>query len=133
MSTESYLKRVVGEQTLVEAGIWPQAAARLARAGFTDLRKIAAATRDDLLAIRGVNLKTVERCEEILGHGLPWPTAYWREKGFAPDFAKILCRAGIDSLEALGKQSFKDLRALGLGPLRIRQCEAALGRLLDEG
>lgn len=133
MNTESYVKRVPGAQTLVEAGIRPQAAVRLARAGFTSLEKIAAATRDDLLAIHGVNLMTVEQCERALGHGLPWPTAFWREKGFAPDFAGILCKAGIDSLEALGKRSFKDLRALGLGPLRIRQCEAALGRLLDEG
>ncbi|MES1245718.1 MAG: helix-hairpin-helix domain-containing protein [Acidobacteriota bacterium] len=122
-----------GAQTLVDAGIRAQAAVRLARAGFTSLEKIAAVTRDDLLAVYGVSLRTVEQCERALGHDLPWPTAFWREKGFAPDFARILCKGGIDSLEALGKRSFKELRALGLGPLRIRQCEAVLGRLLDEG
>jgi hypothetical protein len=128
-----YLRRDPRARPLVEAGLWPTAALRLVRAGYTSLEKLAAATRDDLLAIRGVNLKTVEACERLLGHPLPWPTAYWTGRGLLPYIARTLCRAGIDSLEALGKLSFKDMRALGIGVSHIRKCEELLGRPFDDG
>jgi hypothetical protein len=128
----SYLKRDPGARPLVEAGLRPIAAVRLARAGYTSLEKLAGATRDDLLAIRGVSLGTVEACERLLGHPLPWPTAYWTGRGLPTNLARRLCRAGIDSLEALGKLSFKDMRALGIGLANIRKCEVLLGRH-DEG
>jgi len=130
--SEHYLERIEGARDLVNAGIWPQAAVRLARAGFTSLEKIGAATRDDLLAVYGVHLRTIEECEAILGRKLPWPTAYWRERGLPTKVAKLFHKKGIDSLEALGRMSFKDLRALGLGVESIRKCEQVLGRMLRD-
>jgi hypothetical protein len=35
--------------------------------------------------------------------------------------------------EDLGKQSFKDLRALGVGVGSIRKCEKLLGRFFTDG
>lgn len=130
MTEDSYRKRV-GAQPLLDAGIRPQAALRLARAGFTSLEKIGAATREDLLAVYGVNLITIEECEEVVGHELPWPTAFWRGKGLSPKIARLLHRAGINTLEDLGKRSFKDLRALGVGVASIRKCEQLLGRFFE--
>jgi Helix-hairpin-helix domain len=132
MTEDSYRKRV-GAQPLMDAGIRPQAALRLARAGFTSVEKIATATREDLLAVYGVNLLTIEDCEKIIGHELPWPTAFWRSKGLSPRMARLLHRAGIATLEDLGKRSFKDLRALGVGVASIRKCEKLLGRFFEGG
>lgn len=131
--SEHYLERIEGARDLVNAGIRQQAAVRLARAGFTSLEKIGAVTRDDLLAVLGVNLRTIEECEAILGRKLPWPTAYWREQGLPTKLARLLHKSGIDSLETLGRMSFKDLRALGLGVESIRRCEQMLGRFLQDG
>lgn len=132
MTEDSYWNRV-GAQPLVDAGIRPQAALRLARAGYKSVEMIGAATRDDLLAIYGVHLVTIEECERVVGHALPWPTAYWRRRGLSPRMAQLLHRAGIDTLEELGKRSEKDLRALGVGMANIRKCEKLLGRFLLDG
>lgn len=124
----SYMKQVQGAQALFEAGLRHQAAVRLARAGFTSLEKIAAATRDDLLAVNGVSLATVQDCERLIGRTLPWPSRYWLDKGLSPRLAKLFVKSGIDSLDALGRKSLKDMRSLHLGWGSIRQCEVLLGR-----
>src|SRR5215218_6496168 len=100
MKMRTYLDRVPEAGKLVEAGMRPTAAVRLARAGYTSLEKLAAATRDELLAIHGVSLGTVEECERLLGHPLPSPLAYWRGQGLNTHLAKVLCKARIESVEA---------------------------------
>lgn len=133
MKRESCWQRVPEARWLVEGGVNPIAAVRLARAGFTSREKLAAATREDLLLIRGVSRVTVEECERLLGRPLPWLTRYWCEMGLSPGLALTFCHAGIDSLEALGRQSFKGLRALGMGVASIRKCEKLLGRFFADG
>jgi hypothetical protein len=133
MERKSCWQRVPEARWLVEGGINPVAAVRLARAGFTSREKLAAATREELFLIRGVSKTTVEECERLLGHPLPWLTRYWREKGLSPGLALTFCHAGIESLETLGGQSFKSLRALGVGVVNIRKCEKLLGRFFTDG
>jgi hypothetical protein len=128
MRVRTYLDRVPEAGKLVEAGLRPTAAVRLARAGYTSLEKLAAATRDELLAIHGVSLGTVEACERLIGHPLPSPFGYWREQGLPSHLARVLCRAKIESVEALARLSYKEKRALGIGVVGMRECDAVLER-----
>ncbi len=127
----TFLERMPQARIWVEAGIIPCCAARLVKAGVTSTTALAHASREDLLAIRGIDERTLEKCEELLGRPLRSITAYWREKGLPLPFANALLRAGIESVKALAALSREDLlRIPGLGSRGLQLCEELLGRPL---
>jgi Helix-hairpin-helix domain len=116
---------------LVEAGISLAAAAKLVRAGYTSFETLAGASREDLLSVPGISTGTLDKLEVHLGHPLRSPTAYWREKGLPATYAIKLGNARIESVEALGRMSRKEIQALGIGNVGVWKCEGLLGRSLD--
>jgi hypothetical protein len=129
-STEppALLDRLPQARIWIEAGISLACAGRLVRAGYTSLEDLGGASREDLLAVGGIGDGTMEKLEGLLGHPLPSPSSFWREKGMPPRVATALAYAGIDSLEALGKLSREELLALRIRRPGLEQCEALLGR-----
>lgn len=125
----TFLERVPQARIWVEAGIIPSCAARLVRAGITDLEALARASREDLLGIRGIKKGTLEKCEKLLGRPLPSVSAYWREKGLPQQLANSLRKAGIESIEILAAMSREELLNIhGIGDRGLECCEALLGR-----
>ncbi len=98
----------------VEAGVGLGPAGKLVRAGFPGLESLAEASRDDLLAIPGVGILTVEICERLLGRRLPSLIGDWQARGFSPKGAAVLAEAGIDSLEALARLTDEEIGAIAL-------------------
>jgi hypothetical protein len=115
----------------IKAGIRPSCAARLVKAGITDLATLALHSREEVLGIPGVHKATLKVCEKLLGYPLPSIYAYWHERGFPPKLAKILHKAGIESTEDLSALCREELIwFLGINPRSVELCEALLGRPL---
>jgi predicted flap endonuclease-1-like 5' DNA nuclease len=128
-AARTFLERVPQARVWIEAGIIPCCAARLVRAGITDIAALARASREDLLGIRGIEKATLEKCERLLGRPLPSISAYWREKGLPPQLANALLRAGVHSIETLAAMSREDLLGIhGIGDRGLQHCEELLGR-----
>jgi hypothetical protein len=129
-STEppALLDRLPQARIWIEAGISLACAGKLVRAGYASLEDLDGASREDLLAVGGIGAGTLEKLEQLLGHPLPSPSSVWLEKGLPPRVATALGKAGIDSLEALGKLSREELLALGVRRPGLERCEALLGR-----
>ena len=126
-------------------GLVPQSANALAGAGYCGLLDLANATREQLLAIRGVGPKAVVVLEEILNRPLPrrgkprkaaptprrvWPEDVWRKRGLPPSAAVAFAVEGI-TLERLSTISREELLAIrGVGKGAIEVCELMIGHKL---
>jgi len=116
----------------LKRGLHPKAARELAQAGYRTLEDLAGRTREDLAAIPGVGTRTLGRLEELLGSLIPSRRGDWAKRGLPPNVSNALDRAGIDSLEKLGRltrEQFLSIDWLGEGSLEA--CERLLGRRLD--
>jgi hypothetical protein len=123
----------------ITAGLKPQSALALARAGFLSLRDLRGLTLEDLLAIPGVGVATLAALEELLGGEarpprpsgiprLPYPEEVWRLRGLPPQAAITFAQTGmtLERLEGMTREDLLDFR--GMGPKALRACERLLGR-----
>lgn len=112
-------------------GFTKRGAAALAGAGLRTLEEAAAAGIEQLEVLRGVGWEGIRLCEELLGRPLVHRAQYWTLRGLPGRTAGYLIRAGIATLEDLGRMTKADfLSHRGLGETALRQCEAVLGRPL---
>jgi predicted flap endonuclease-1-like 5' DNA nuclease len=127
----------------VTVGLVPQSAKALAGAGYRSLPDLAAATREQLLAIPGVGPAALAVLEEVLDRPLPrrrkprlpaprkgrvWPEDVWSKRGLPPAAAVTFAMAGM-SLERLATATREELLALvGVGPASVRLCELMIGK-----
>lgn len=123
----------------ITAGLKPQSALALARAGFFSLRDLRRAAPEDLRAIPGVGAAALAVLAELLGGeaqpprpvGIPrppFPEELWRLRGLPPQAAITFAQNGLtlERLEAMTREDLLDLR--GVGHLALRACERLLGR-----
>jgi len=113
----------------------------LSEAGFLSLADLEGLTREQLRAIRGVGLSTLEVIEELLGKPLPrerksrsaparppWPEEVWRKRGLPPGAAITFTQVGM-TLERLRVISREELLGmLGVGPQAVHACERLIGK-----
>ncbi len=123
------------------AGLVPSTARALSEAGFLSLADLGGMTREQLRAIRGVGLSTLEVIEELLGKPLPrerksrstparpdWPEEVWRKRGLPPSAAITFSQVGM-SLERLGTISREELLGMfGVGRQAVHVCELLIGK-----
>lgn len=108
-----------------------RAAAGLSGAGIRSLDDLKRYSVERLLAIPGIGLEEVRRCEALLGRALSSRADYWTSRGLPGRTAGFLVRAGVESLEDLARMTRAGfLLHRGLGERALRQCEALLGRPL---
>ncbi|HWM93492.1 MAG TPA: helix-hairpin-helix domain-containing protein [Thermoanaerobaculia bacterium] len=116
----------------LKRGIHPKAARELAAAGILTLDDLAGRTREDLSAIPGMGLRSLAKLEEMLGSVIPSRKGDWEERGLPRIVANALGRAGIDSMEKLGRLTREQFLSFsGLGEGSLKACERILGRPLD--
>ncbi len=115
----------------VEAGVGLGPAGKLVRAGFPSLESLAGVSRDELLAIPGVGIVTVQLCERLLGRRLPSVIDGWQAQGFSGTAAASLAKAGIESVEALARLTDQEISAFGLRSPDRQLCQDLLGRRLQ--
>jgi DNA-directed RNA polymerase alpha subunit len=110
-------------------GLSLRAAAALSRANVHSLGHLVVLGRKRLLQILGFGPRDLQKCEELLGIGVP--LGPWQDMGLPSRIANHLDQAGIHTLERLGAMTREELLLVpGLGESALRQCEALLGRRL---
>lgn len=115
----------------LDRGLHPKAARELVKAGIRSVEDLARTAREDLTAIPGVGPGSLAQLERLRGAPLASPADYWLERGIRPQVAYALIRAGIDSIEKLGRMTREQLLSLeGVAEGALRSCEAVLGRPL---
>lgn len=116
----------------LKQGLQPRMARELAKAGFQTVEDLAGKSREELLAIAGLGEGALAKLERSLGSPIPSQAEYWVKRGLSRNFAGSLVRAGIVSVEELGRltrEQFLDFHNLAEGALYA--CERVLGRQLD--
>jgi len=114
-------------------GLPTSAAITFAQVNIT-LRRLAAMTREELLALDGVGPRALQACELLLGRPIPSRTptngvAIWLRHGIPSMAARALHQAGLHTPADLKTQTRDDLLALrGIGPLTLARLEDLLGR-----
>jgi rhodanese-related sulfurtransferase len=108
-----------------------RAAAGLRAAGIGSLKDLGHVSFEQLLAIPGVGVGEIRRCEALLGRALSRKEDYWTSRGLPGRTAGFLVGVGIETLEDLKRMTRGQFfRHRGLGERALRQCEALLGRPL---
>lgn len=116
----------------LKQGLQPRMARELAKAGFQTAEDLAGKSREELFAIPGLGEGTLAKLEQVIGSPIPSRAEYWVARGLSRNFAGSLVRAGIVSVEELGRltrEQFLDFHNLAEGALYA--CESILGRDLD--
>lgn len=121
------------------AGLRPQSALALTRAGFRSLRDLRGVSREALQAIPGVGPATLMTLEGLLGgevspprpSGIPrplLPEEVWRRRGIPSEAAITFAQLGmtLERLQVMTREELLGLRAVG--PRTLRACERLLGR-----
>ncbi len=110
-------------------GLSLRAAVALDRANVHSLGHLVILGRKRLLQIQGFGPLDLQKCEGLLGIGVP--VGPWRDLGLPSQVANHLDQAGIHTLERLGAMTREEfLFVEGLGEAALRRCEALLGRRL---
>lgn len=108
-----------------------RAAAGLRGAGIGSLEDLGRVSFEQLLAIPGIGVGEIRRCEALLGRALSRKEDYWTSRGLPSRAAGTLVSAGIETLEDLKRMTRGQFfRHRGLAERTLRQCEALLGRPL---
>lgn len=129
---ETFLGKHPETRPWLELGLMPKVALALARAGYLSLADLAGRFREELLALPGFGPGTLALLEKNLGAPLPSRIADLKGRGIPANVEHSLDRAGIRSLEALGRLTREQFLATrGLGETGLRSCEKALGRKLE--
>jgi DNA-directed RNA polymerase alpha subunit len=103
----------------------------LSQAGIGSLEDLRKASREGLLALRGIGAVALDCLEELLGRKIPSRAEYWLSRGLATGVANALVREGIHTLDDLGKLTREQLLSFrGIGYFAFRACERLLGRRL---
>jgi Helix-hairpin-helix domain len=106
----------------IQAGLIPRAAKALVEAGIRSPEDLRERCREEVLAIRGLGLGQLEKCERLLGRKLPRATDYWTANGLHLNTAKVLARAGLLSItDVEGMTREQILFIAGIGEVAIRQ------------
>lgn len=116
----------------LERGLHPKAARELVKAGIRSVEDLAGLAREDLAALPGVGDRSLAQLARLLGAPLASPVDSWLERGLRPRLAQALIRAGIDSIEKLGRLTREQLLSLPeVAEGSLQAVEAVLGRPLD--
>jgi len=100
----------------LEQGLTPSIANVLDRARIRGRDDLAAMTREEFLATKGLAEVSLRRCEELLGHPLPSAVATWTGHGLSRRLAWRLSRLRVLSREDLRRLTPEALRQLALDP-----------------
>jgi hypothetical protein len=111
------------------AGLIPRAAKALVEAGIRSPEDLRKRFREEVLALRGLGLEQLKRCERILGQELPTRTAdYWTANGVHYNTARSLIKAGLHSIEDIEGMTREQLLFIsGVGEIAIRHLERLRG------
>ena len=111
------------------AGLIPRAAKALVEAGIRSPEDLRKRFREEVLALRGLGVEQLKRCERILGQQLPTRTAdYWTANGVHYNTAKALIKAGLHSIEDIEGMTREQLLFIsGVGEITIRHLERLRG------
>jgi predicted RecB family nuclease len=116
----------------LERGLHPKAARELVKAGIRSVEDLGRMAREDLAILPGVGERSLAQLERLRGGPLTSPAGFWLERGLRPRVAQALIRAGVDSIEALGRMTREQLLSLtGVAEGSLQAVEAVLGRPLD--
>jgi len=85
----------------------------LDRGGIRTLEELAALTREELLALKGLPDGSVQQCQKLLGRPLPSAVDYWTGRKVPRVLAWQLSRKRVMTLEDLRPLTPDDLRRLG--------------------
>jgi hypothetical protein len=109
----------------IRAGLIPRAAKALVEAGIRSPEDLRKRCREEILALRGLGLGQLKRCERILGQQLPTRTAdYWTANGVHLNTARALISAGFHSIEDIEGMTREQLLFIaGVGEVAIRHFE----------
>lgn len=128
----TFLERYPEARYWIDKGLKPTAAKALVTAGYLALADLVGKCREDLTGIRGLGEKSLVHCEALLGSVIPSRTEELAAHAIHLQVRRSLGRAGIRSLDDLGKCTREQVLAIpGFGETGLRQCEQALGRPLD--
>jgi hypothetical protein len=113
----------------IRAGLIPRAAKALVEAGIRTPEDLRKCCREDVLALRGLGLEQLRKCEQILGQQLPTRRAdYWTANGVHCKAAKALISAGLHSIEDMEGMTREQLLFLPcVGEVAIRHLERLRG------
>lgn len=113
----------------IRAGLIPRAAKALVKAGIRTPEDLRKCCREEVLALRGLGLEQLKRCERALGQQLPTRTPdYWTANGVHCNTAKALISAGLRSIEDIGRMTREQLLFIPcVGEVAIRHLERLRG------
>lgn len=116
------------------SGLSTRAAFALAQARILTLQDLSGRTKGELQKVASLGGRSFRVLEQLLGHPIPERRAdpsekYWTDKGFSRVAARSLCRAGLHTLEDLGRADRETLEELPrLAKRGLKRCEELLGR-----
>lgn len=100
----------------LKRGIKPLVARALSRAGIRSMKQLSSVTREEFLSHRGLALRAIAQCEELLGRPLPSAREHWLALDLKPWIAWKLSCSRILTLDDLGRLTAEQLLHLGITP-----------------
>ena len=113
----------------IRAGLTPRAAKALVEAGIRTLEDLRNCSREEVLALRGLGVEQLRKCEHALGQHLPTRRAdYWTANGLHSKAARALLSAGLHSIEDIEGMTREQLLFIpSVGEVAIRHLERLRG------
>jgi hypothetical protein len=129
---QRFARKNPAEGYWVRLGFSPKTSRSLVKAGLRNVADLAGWSREQVAALPWLAKRSLARLEQVRGAPLPSRRSFWEQRGVPPIVRNALARAGIDSLEKLGKMTREELLSFPrLGKMALRECERVLGRPLD--
>ena len=108
----------------LERGLRPRLAHALARLGVDSIEKLGRMTREQLLALPGVDKASLQAVEAVLGRPLDSPVREWRRLGLRSIAGHLLATAGIRTVPEMAELGGPALQRMGLGPVDLAVCRS---------